>query len=213
MDKHRLEIFSDGVLAIIITIMILEIKVPEGRNFGDLIPLFPTFISYILSFTYVGIYWKNHYHLMQSITKVNGNILWANLHFLFWLSLIPISTNWMGEHLFAKATMTLYGVILFLCSIQFWILQNTIIASEGKDSLLAKAVGKDRKGKITLVLYFIAILFSFLNEWVAGFIYILVAMIWLMRDKKIERKINLHEIDPAEKEINSDKKSVNPHEE
>jgi uncharacterized membrane protein len=215
MDKNRLEMFSDGVLAIIITIMILEIKVPEGRNFSDLIPLFPTFISYMLSFIYVGIYWKNHYHLMQSITKVNGNILWANLHFLFWLSLIPISTNWMGEHLFAKATMTLYGVILFLCSIQFWILQNAIITSEGKNSLLAKAVGKDMKGKTTLILYFIAIIFSFLNEWIAGFIYIMVAMIWLKRDKKIERKINSHEkeLDPDEKEINQDKKTINPHEE
>ena len=213
MDKIRLKLFSDGVLAIIITIMVLEIKVPEGANFSDLIPLFPSFISYGLSFIYVGIYWKNHYHLLESITKVNGNILWANLHFLFWISLIPISTNWVGEHLFAKTTMTLYGIILFLCSIHFWILQSTIIASEGKDSLLAQAVGKDRKGKVTLILYFIAILISFLNEWIAGFIYIMVAMIWLKRDKKIERKINSHEIDPAEKEINSDETTMNPHEE
>ena len=213
MDKIRLKLFSDGVLAIIITIMVLEIKVPEGKNFSDLIPLFPSFISYGLSFVYVGIYWKNHYHLLQSITKVNGTILWANLHFLFWISLIPVSTNWVGEHLFAKATMTLYGIILFLCSIHFWILECTIIASEGKNSLLAQAVGKDRKGKITLILYFIAILLSFLNEWIAGFIYIMVAMIWLKRDKKIERKINSHEIDPAEKEINSDETTINPHEE
>lgn len=213
MGKNRLEIFSDGVLAIIITIMILEIKIPQGRDFSDLLPVFPAFISYVLSFIYVGIYWKNHYHLIQSITKVNGNILWANLHFLFWLSLIPVSTNWMAEHLFAKATMTLYGVILFLCSIQFWVLQNSIIANEGKNSLIAQAVGKDRKGKITLILYFIAILFSFFNEWIAGFIYVMVAMIWLKRDKKIEIKINSHEIDPAEKAINSNEKTMDPHEE
>jgi uncharacterized membrane protein len=213
MNKNRLEMFSDGVLAIIITIMVLEIKVPEGENFSDLISVFPSFISYALSFIFVGIYWKNHYHLMQSISKINGTILWANLHFLFWISLIPISTKWMGEHLFAKATMTLYGIILFLCSIHFWILQCTIIANDGKNSLLAQAVGKDRKGKVTLILYFIAIIFSFLNEWIAGFIYIMVALIWLIRDKKIERKINSHEIDPAEKEINSVEKTINPHEE
>ena len=213
MNKNRLEMFSDGVLAIIITIMVLEIKVPEGENFSDLISVFPSFISYALSFIFVGIYWKNHYHLMQSISKINGTILWANLHFLFWISLIPISTKWMGEHLFAKATMTLYGIILFLCSIHFWVLQCTIIANDGKDSLLAKAVGKDRKGKVTLILYFIAIIFSFLNEWIAGFIYIMVALIWLIRDKKIEKKINSHEIDPAEKEINSVQKRIDPHEE
>jgi uncharacterized membrane protein len=213
MDKHRLVMFSDGVLAIVITIMILEIKVPMGKNFSDLIPLFPSFISYGLSFIFVGIYWKNHYHLMQSISKINGTILWANLHFLFWLSLIPISTKWMGVHLFAKATMTLYGIILFLCSIHFWILQCVVIASEGNDSLIAQAVGKDRKGKITLILYFIAILFSFFNEWIAGCIYIMVAMIWLKRDKKIEKKINSHGIDPAEKAINSKGKKIDPHEE
>lgn len=213
MNKNRLEMFSDGVLAIIITIMVLEIKVPEGENFSDLVSVFPSFISYALSFIFVGIYWKNHYHLMQSISKINGTILWANLHFLFWISLIPISTKWMGEHLFAKATMTLYGIILFLCSIHFWVLQCTIIANDGKDSLLAKAVGKDRKGKVTLILYFIAIIFSFLNEWIAGFIYIMVALIWLIRDKKIEKKINSHEIDPAEKEINSVQKRIDPHEE
>lgn len=213
MDINRLKIFSDGVLAIVITIMVLEINIPTGKNFSDLIALFPSFISYALSFIFVGIYWKNHYHLMQSISKINGSVLWANLHFLFWLSLIPISTKWMGVHLFAKATMTLYGIILFLCSVHFWILQCVIIANEGKDSLLAKAVGEDKKGKITLLLYFIAIIFSFFNEWVAGAIYVMVAMIWLKRDKKIERKINVPEIDPAEKAINSVQKKIEPHEE
>ena len=192
MDKIRLEMFSDSVLAIIITIMVLDIngQVGGGSEFNDLLALFPEFISYVLSFVYVGIYWKNHYHLMQSISKINGKIIWANLHFLFWLSLIPFSTKWMGAHHFAKTTITLYGIILFLCSITFWILQCTIIANEGKNSLISIAIGKDFKGKITLLLYFMAILFSFFNEWIPIFIYVAVAMIWLIRDKRIEKKIN-----------------------
>jgi len=193
MNKQRLEMFSDGVLAIIITIMVLEINGHVGNEFSDLIVLFPSFISYILSFTYVGIYWKNHYHLMQSISRINGKILWANLHFLFWISLIPISTKWMGVHNFAKTTITLYGVILFLCSVTFWILQSTIIAHEGKNSIIAMAVGKDTKGKISLISYFIAIWFSFINQWISIFIYVFVAMIWLIRDNKIERRINTGE--------------------
>ncbi len=190
MNKQRLEMFSDGVLAIIITIMVLEINGRAGNEFSDLVLLFPSFISYVLSFLYVGIYWKNHYHLMQSISKINGKILWANLHFLFWISLIPISTKWMGVHSFAKTTITFYGIILFLCSVTFWILQSTIIANEGKNSIIAIAVGKDTKGKITLISYFIAIWVSFINQWISIFIYVFVAMIWLIRDNKIERKIN-----------------------
>ena len=190
MNKQRLEIFSDGVLAIIITIMVLEINGQVDGEFSDLVLLFPAFTSYVLSFIYVGIYWKNHYHLMQSITKVNGPVLWANLHFLFWISLIPISTKWMGVHTFAKTTITLYGIILFLCSLSFWILQSTIIANEGKKSLIAIAVGRDIKGKSTISLYFIAIWCSFFSHWVSVFIYVFVAMIWLIRDNKIERKIN-----------------------
>ncbi|MFV8344102.1 TMEM175 family protein [Flavobacterium sp. XS2P39] len=190
MNKNRLEAFSDGVLAIIITIMILEIKVPEGENFSDLQALFPKFLSYILSFVYVGIYWNNHHHMLQSITKVNGKILWANLHLLFWLSLIPVSTGWMGEHNFAKATITLYGIILFFAAIAFWILQNIIIATEGENSILAKALGENFKGKISNILYLSAIVISFFYEIVAAFIYIIVAIIWLVPDKRIEKIIN-----------------------
>ncbi|MFV5703445.1 TMEM175 family protein [Flavobacterium sp. XS2P12] len=193
MNKNRLEAFSDGVLAIIITIMILEIKVPEGENFTDLLSLFPKFISYILSFVYVGIYWNNHHHMLQSVTKVNGKILWANLHLLFWLSLIPVSTGWMGEHNFAKATITLYGVILFFAAIAFWILQNVIISSEGENSILAKAVGKNFKGSISNLLYLGAILISFFYEIVAASIYVIVAMMWLIPDTRIEKIINSKE--------------------
>jgi uncharacterized membrane protein len=190
MNKNRLEAFSDGVLAIIITIMILEIKVPKGETFNDLKSLFPIFVSYILSFIYIGIYWNNHHHLLQSVTKVNGKILWANLHLLFWLSLIPFVTGWMGEHHFAKATMTMYGLILLFCAIAFVLLQNLIISNEGKNSLLSKAVGKDNKGKLSLGLYLIAIVCSFYNEWISAAVYFTVAMIWLMPDPRIEKEIN-----------------------
>lgn len=193
MNKNRLEAFSDGVLAIIITIMVLEIKVPHGENFSDLLSLFPKFLSYILSFIYVGIYWNNHHHLLQSLTKVNGKILWANLHLLFWLSLIPVSTGWMGEHNFAKAAITLYGVILFMAAVAFWLLQNIIISSEGKHSLLAKAVGKDLKGKSSNILYLAAIVISFFNQWIAAAIYVIVALIWLIPDERIEKVINSDE--------------------
>jgi uncharacterized membrane protein len=193
MNKNRLEAFSDGVLAIIITIMILEIKVPEGEYFSDLLSLFPKFISYILSFVYVGIYWNNHHHMLQSVTKVNGKILWANLHLLFWLSLIPVSTGWMGEHNFAKATITLYGIILFFSAVAFWFLQNIIISSEGENSILAKALGENFKGKISNLLYLIAIAISFFYEMLAALIYIIVAIIWLVPDKRIEKVINSNE--------------------
>lgn len=193
MNKNRLEAFSDGVLAIIITIMILEIKVPEGANFSDLMILAPKFLSYILSFVYVGIYWNNHHHMLQSVTKVNGKILWANLHLLFWLSLIPLSSGWMGEHNFAKATITFYGVILFFSAIAFWLLQNIIIASEGQKSILAKALGNNFKGKISNLLYLIGIVISFFYEFIAAAIYIIVAIIWLVPDKRIEKVINSKE--------------------
>lgn len=193
MNKNRLEAFSDGVLAIIITIMILEIKVPEGANFSDLMMLAPKFLSYILSFVYVGIYWNNHHHMLQSVTKVNGKILWANLHLLFWLSLIPLSSGWMGEHNFAKATIAFYGVILFFSAIAFWLLQNIIIASEGQKSILAKALGNNFKGKISNLLYLIGIVISFFYEFIAAAIYIIVAIIWLVPDKRIEKVINSKE--------------------
>lgn len=190
MNKTRLEAFSDGVLAIIITIMILEIKVPEKESFSDLMPLIPKFLSYVLSFIYVGIYWNNHHYLLHGLSKVNGKILWANLHLLFWLSLIPVSTGWMGEHNFAKPSMALYGIILMLCAIAYNILQRYIILNEGKDAALTKALGKDLKGKISIVLYFIGIVSSFYNEWISGSCYIIVAFLWLIPDVRIERIFN-----------------------
>lgn len=189
MNKNRLEAFSDGVLAIIITIMILEIKVPEGIEFSALQKLFPIFISYVLSFIYIGIYWSNHHHMFQSVTKVNGKILWANLHLLFWLSLIPFATGWMGVNHFAKATLTLYGILLFMAALSYWTLQNIIIKSQGKNSILLKAVEKDFKGKSSLVFYCIGIVCSFYYEWISGAIYILVALIWFIPDERIEKVI------------------------
>ncbi|MEO8534449.1 MAG: TMEM175 family protein [Flavobacterium sp.] len=187
MNKTRLEAFSDGVLAIIITIMILEIKVPHGVEFTDLKPLIPKFLSYILSFIYVGIYWNNHHYLLHGLSKINGKILWSNLHLLFWLSLIPVSTGWVGEHNFAKAPMALYGIILLGCAIAYVILQKTVLDVEGKDSLLAKAIGKDLKGKISAILNIIGIVSSFYSEWISGASYLIVALIWLVPDKRIER--------------------------
>jgi len=187
MNKTRLEAFSDGVLAIIITIMILEIKVPHGHEFADLKPLIPKFLSYILSFIYVGIYWNNHHYLLHGLSKVNGKILWANLHLLFWLSLIPVATGWMGEHNFAKAAMAFYGAILLLSAIAYVILQKTVLDVEGKDSVLAKALAKDFKGKVSVVLYTVGIVTSFYNEWISGAAYFIVAMSWLIPDKRIER--------------------------
>jgi uncharacterized membrane protein len=187
MNKTRLEAFSDGVLAIIITIMILEIKVPHGEEFADLKPLIPKFLSYVLSFIYVGIYWNNHHYLVHSLTKMNGKILWANLHLLFWLSLIPVATGWMGEHNFAKASMALYGVVLLLCSISYFILQRIIIINEGENSLLAKVIGRDLKGHASSILYIVGIIASFYNEWISGAAYFTVSMLWLIPDKRIER--------------------------
>jgi uncharacterized membrane protein len=190
MNKTRLEAFSDGVLAIIITIMVLEIKVPHHNpNFDALVKLFPVFLSYVLSFIYIGIYWNNHHHMLHSMNKVNGKILWANLHLLFWLSLVPFATGWMGENHFAPATLTLYGVILLMAGIAYVILQNLIIASQGADSLLKKAIGKDSKGKASPILYTIGIICSFFSGWLALAVYGSVAIMWLVPDKRIERTI------------------------
>jgi len=189
MNKGRLEAFSDGVLAIIITIMVLEIKVPHGHNFADLKPVIPVFLSYVLSFIYVGIYWNNHHHMMHTVRHVNGSILWANLHLLFWLSLIPFVTGWMGENHFSPTPLALYGVVLLMASIAYFILQNLIIKSHGHTSLLAKAIGKDIKGKISPIFYLIAIGSSWVSQWFSGGVYILVALIWLIPDKRIERTI------------------------
>jgi uncharacterized membrane protein len=187
MKKTRLEAFSDGVLAIIITIMVLEIKVPHGELFSDLKALIPIFFSYALSFIYIGIYWNNHHHMISTVHNVTGSILWANLHLLFWLSLIPFATGWIGENHFAAAPMALYGAVLLMAGLAYVILQNRIIKNEGKDSLLAKAIGKDIKGKISPFLYISAIALSWLNSFISGVIYLIAALIWLIPDKRIER--------------------------
>lgn len=187
MQKNRLEAFSDGVLAIIITIMVLEIKVPHGQELKDIVPLIPVFLSYVLSFVYVGIYWNNHHHMMHTVHHVNGSILWANLHLLFWLSLIPFVTGWMGENHFGTLTLSMYGFVLLMSAIAYFILQRIIIKSQGENSVLAKAVGKDLKGKTSPILYSLGIIFSWINPVVAGIIYVLVALMWLIPDKRIER--------------------------
>ncbi len=186
MNSNRLEAFSDGVMAIIITIMVLEMKVPHGTDLESLLPLLPVFLSYVLSFIYIGIYWNNHHHMMHAVKKVNGGILWANLHLLFWLSLIPFATGWMGENNFAELPMALYGIVLLMAAIAYFILQNRILAVHGKGSLLAKALGKDLKGKASPIIYIVAIITSFYNSWIAGSLYVLVALMWLIPDKRIE---------------------------
>jgi uncharacterized membrane protein len=189
MHKTRLEAFSDGVLAIIITIMVLELKVPHGEGLEALRPLVPVFVSYVVSFIYVGIYWNNHHHMLQATRHVNGRVLWANLHLLFWLSLLPFVTGWMGENHFARLPSALYGVVLLMAGIAYWILARTIVAAEGEASLLAKAIGKDRKGTVSVLLYVIAIPLAFVSQWIALAIYVGVAMVWLIPDSRIERVI------------------------
>jgi uncharacterized membrane protein len=185
MGKNRLEAFSDGVLAIIITIMVLEMKVPQGVDIDALAPLIPVFLSYVLSFVYLGIYWNNHHHMLHTCQKVTGAMLWANLHLLFWLSLFPFATGWMGENHFAATPMALYGVVLFMAAIAYWLLQHTIISSQGRDSLLKAAVGNDWKGKLSPLLYAIAIAASFLSPWISSGIYVAVALMWLVPDRRI----------------------------
>lgn len=192
MSKNRMESFSDGVIAIIITIMVLELKVPRGENFQALAPLIPVFLSYVLSFVYVGIFWNNHHHMLHTCNKVTGSMLWANLHLLFWLSLFPFATGWMGENHFAAATSAFYGVVLLMAAVAYWILQQLIIASQGRDSLLKKAVGSDWKGKLSPVLYVVAILTAFWSHWVSQAIYVLVALFWLIPDRRIERVLSTH---------------------
>lgn len=186
MHKTRLEAFSDAVVAVIITIMVLEIKVPVGTDFSALQPLIPVFISYVLSFVFIGIYWNNHHHLMQAAEKINGAILWANLHLLFWLSLIPFLTGWMGENDFATLPVALYGVDLLMAGCAYFILAHLLIAHHGKDSILAKALGNDKKGKISILLYAIAIPLAFYYAWASYLLYIIVAVIWLIPDRRIE---------------------------
>ncbi|MFO1167783.1 MAG: TMEM175 family protein [Rhodoblastus sp.] len=187
MEKERLAAFSDGVLAIIITIMVLELKVPHGGEPGDLVKLIPVFLSYVLSFVYVGIYWNNHHHMLATVGRVNGSILWANMHLLFWLSLIPFATAWLGENHFSKWPTALYGVALLAAAIAYYILQLTIMRAQGPDSLLRRAVGSDLKGKASPILYASAIALAFVAPLVSNLIYVFVALVWLVPDKRIER--------------------------
>jgi uncharacterized membrane protein len=193
MEKNRLEAFSDGVLAIIITIMVLELKMPHGPHFSELSPLIPVFSSYVLSFIYVGIYWNNHHHLFQITRRVSASILWSNLHLLFWLSLFPFATAWMGENRLTAAPTALYGVVLLCAAIAYYILQCAIIAREGRDSLLATAVGRDWKGKLSPLIYLLAISLAFFRPWISNALYVLVALLWLVPDRRIERVLQSHE--------------------
>ena len=187
MGKNRLEAFSDGVIAIIITIMVLELKVPHGDELAALLPLVPVLLSYVLSFVYLGIYWNNHHHMLHTCRTVTGSVLWANLHLLFWLSLIPFTTGWMGENHFATLPAATYGFVLLMAAIAYWILQQRIIASQGEESILKKAIGSDWKGKLSPVLYVSAVLLAFVSQWIAVAIYVLVAIMWIVPDKRIER--------------------------
>ena len=189
MNRNRLEAFSDGVIAILITIMVLELKVPEEEGIRSLLSLYPVFLSYILSFIYLGIYWNNHHHMLHTCRRVTGPILWANLHLLFWLSLVPFITGWMGENHFSPVSSLIYGIILLMAAVAYFILQSLIIASQGENSLLKKAIGSDWKGKISPILYAIAIGVALWFHWISIGIYILVALIWLVPDRRIEKVI------------------------
>jgi uncharacterized membrane protein len=193
VQKNRLEAFSDGVIAIIITIMVLEMKVPHGNDLATLKPLLPVFLSYVLSFIYVGIYWNNHHHLLHATHKVGGGILWANLHLLFWLSLFPFATGWMGENHFTATPTAVYGFVLLMAALAYYVLQCAIIAQEGRVSLLARAVGRDWKGKVSPLLYLSAIGLSFVQPWLGSIIYVLVALMWFIPDRRIEQTLAQHE--------------------
>lgn len=187
IGKGRLEAFSDGVMAILITIMVLELKVPHGAGWDVLCGLFPVFVSYVLSFIYLAIYWNNHHHMLHTCRAVSGAILWANLHLLFWLSLIPFTTGWMGENNFARIPTQLYGVVLFMAGAAYWILQRTIISYQGRESILRTAIGSDWKGTLSPVAYLVAIFLAPLSTWLALSLYVLIALIWIVPDPRISR--------------------------
>ena len=190
MKKGRLEAFSDGVIAIIITIMVLELKIPHGADWEALRPLVPVFLTYVMSFVYLGIYWNNHHHMLYVAEHINGKILWANMHLLFWLSLIPFVTGWMGENHFAPLPTAVYGGVLLAAAIAYYILQRLIIAQQGPHSRLKAAVGRDVKGKISPVIYTVAIAMAFVNQWVSDALYVLVALMWLIPDRRIEAALD-----------------------
>jgi uncharacterized membrane protein len=189
MSKGRLEAFSDAVIAIIITIMVLEFRVPEEGTFSALRPLLPKFLSYVLSFIFLGIYWNNHHHLWQAAKQVNGSILWANMHLLFWLSLIPFATGWMGENNFAELPVALYGGVLWLSAMAYYIMVRALLAHHGKDSVLAAALGDGKKERISLIIYTVAIPLAFVASWVAALLYVVVAVMWLIPDRRIESQL------------------------
>lgn len=189
MSKGRMEAFSDGVIAIIITIMVLELTIPHEADLTALRPLVPVFLSYILSFVFLGIYWNNHHHLLQAVKSVDGRILWANLHLLFWLSLIPFVTGWMGENRFAAWPVALYGVVLLFAAVAYFILARSLISLHGQDSILATALGRDLKARVSLVIYLVAIPLAFINSWLAFGLYVVVAVTWLIPDRRIERTL------------------------
>jgi uncharacterized membrane protein len=189
MDTKRLEAFSDGVIAILITIMVLELKIPHGADWESLRPLLPVFLTYVLSFIYLGIYWNNHHHMLFATDQINGKILWANMHLLFWLSLVPFVTGWMGENHFAPLPTAIYGVVLLFAAIAYYVLQRLIIAQQGRDSKLQAAVGKDIKGKVSPLIYLAAIPLAFVHQGISDGLYVLVALMWLIPDKRIESKL------------------------
>ncbi len=190
MKKGRLEAFSDGVIAILITIMVLELKIPHGTDWEAIRPIVPVFLAYVLSFVYLGIYWNNHHHMLYVTTRINGGILWANMHLLFWLSLIPFATGWMGENHFAPLPTAVYGAVMLAASVAYYVLQRLIIAEQGPHSKLKAAIGRDVKGKVSPLIYVAAILLAFVSQWVADALYVLVALIWLIPDRRIEAKLD-----------------------
>jgi uncharacterized membrane protein len=187
VNKGRLEAFSDAVIAIVLTVMVLELRVPQGTDWAALHPVVPVFLTYVLSFVHLGIYWNNHHHLLQATSGVTGGVLWANLHLLFWLSLLPFATSWLGENFVTRVPTILYGAILLLSAISYYVLQSVIVAAEGPGSRLATALGRDRKGKVSLVVYAVAIGLAFLSPWLAVALYTLVALMWLVPDRRLEK--------------------------
>ncbi|MGH8401798.1 MAG: TMEM175 family protein [Gammaproteobacteria bacterium] len=190
MGKGRLEAFSDGVLAVIITIMVLEMRVPHGADIVALAPVLPVFLVYVLSFVYIGIYWNNHHHTLHAVERVSGRVLWANLHLLFWLSLVPFVTGWMGENHFAALPTAIYGMVLLMTAIAYIVLQSALVAANGKSAALAAAVGHDLKGKLSIACYVLAIVLAFVNQWISDALYVLVAIIWFVPDRRIEKVIS-----------------------